>query len=255
MEKEVYINKLKTNYKVAGKGQPVLILHGWGGSSDSWTQIQKILAAQGYKVICPDFPGFGKSESPPKAWKVADYAKWLLDFVRFLKLNKFSLIAHSFGARVAIKFAKNHPKKITKLILCASAGIKPKPDLETKIIFRITKAGNIIFTKKPLRGLKNGARNLFYIFVRNKDYSKTKGVMRETIKKILEEDLLPDLSQIRIKTLIIWGKKDKMIPVKYAYIFKENIKNSQLEILAKTGHSPHLENPEKLLEIITKFLR
>ncbi len=255
MEKEVYINKLKTNYKVAGNGQPVLVLHGWGGSSDSWLQIQRILAAQGYKMICPDFPGFGKSANPPKAWEVADYAKWLLGFIRFLKLNKFSIIAHSFGARVAIKFAKNYPKKITKLILCAPAGIKPKPDLETKIIFQISKTGNIIFSKKPLRGFKNRAKNLFYILIRSKDYSKTKGVMRETIKKVLEEDLLPDLSQIKTKTLIVWGRKDKIIPLKYAYMFKENIKNSQLEIVPRIGHSPHLENPERLLEIITKFLR
>ena len=79
--------------------------------------------------------------------------------------------------------------------------------------------------------------------------------MKETIKNVLEEDLLPDLSKIKIKTLIIWGDKDRMVPVKYAHIFNENIKDSKLEILPKIGHSPHLEVPEKLSSLVTQFIK
>ncbi len=60
-EKQVYINKLKINYKVVGEGQPLLILHGWGGSSDSWQSFQNIIAKENYQVISLDLPGFGKS--------------------------------------------------------------------------------------------------------------------------------------------------------------------------------------------------
>ncbi len=254
-EKEVFINGIKTSYKIAGLGPAVLILHGWGASSDSWLQIQKILVAQGYKVICPDFPGFGKSQTPPRPWNLTDYGNWLNDFLSFLNFKKISIIAHSFGGRVAIKFVVNYPKKTEKLILYASAGLKIEPDIETKIILFLAKIGNIIFAFKPLRILKNSIRKLFYILIGHRDYLKADNIMRGTMKKVLGEDLLPELSKIKVKTLIVWGKKDKIVPVKYAYIFKENIKNSQLEILPKVAHSPHLENPEKLLEIITRFLR
>ena len=262
LERQVLVNGLKTNYKVAGQGQPVFILHGWGGSSESWIKVQEILAGQGYKVICPDFPGFGKSALPPEPWRVEQYAEWLNNFIKEIKAKEpgtgepFFLLSHSFGGRVAIKFSVQYPEKLKSLILCGSAGIKLKPSLKTKIIFYLAKIGNTIFDSKYLVKFKNRARKVLYLFLgRNKDYVRAQGVMRETIKRVLQEDLLPDLPKIKTKTLIVWGKEDKMVPLKCAYLFKEKIRNSKLEILSKTGHSPHLENPEKLSEIVLKFLQ
>jgi len=254
-EKKIIINSLTTNYKISGTGEPLLILHGWGGSSDSWIGVQEILAKQGYKVICPDFPGFGKSFIPPEIWGIDDYTKWLSDFVISQNFKKFFLLGHSFGGRIAIRFAKDCPEKLKGLILCDSAGIKPKLGVKTRITFFIARIGNAIFTSKPLIRFKDTARNLFYIFLRHRDYAKAEGTMKEIIKKVLEEDLLPDLSKIKTKTLIIWGKEDKIVPVNQAHIFKEKIPDSKLEIIPKVGHSPHLEVPEKLFEILLKFIK
>ena len=254
-EKEIFINGLKANYKIAGEGPAILVLHGWGGSSDSWIVVQQILASKGYKVVVPDFPGFGRSITPPIPWGLKEYTDFVFNFSKAIGLEKFFLLGHSFGGRIAIKFAVQYPQKIIKLILCDSAGIKPKPGLKTIIIFWLARIGNAIFTPKHLVRFKDAVRNLFYIFLRNKDYVKANGTMKETIRKVLKEDLLPDLYQIKTKTLIIWGGADKMVPVKYADIFKEKINNSELEIIPKIGHSPHLEVPQKLSEIILKFLK
>ncbi len=253
-EKEVLIKGLKTNYKIAGEGPAVLILHGWGGSSDSWLAFQKILSEKGYKVIVLDFPGFGKSITPPQPWDLDDYTNFVLDFTEKVGLGQFFLVGHSFGGRISIKFVIKHPEKIKKLILCDSAGIKPKPGLKTLIIFCMARLGNAIFTPKHLIRFKDAARNFFYAFLRRKDYVKANGTMRETIKRVLNEDLLSELPQIRTKTLIVWGAADRMVPVKYAHIFKEKIVDSELEIIPKIGHSPHLEVPKKLSEIVLKFL-
>ncbi len=254
-EKTILIGDLTVNYKIAGEGPAILILHGWGGSSNSWVGVGEILAREKFKVIIPDLPGFGKSKTPPMPWSVTEYAKWTIEFVNLQDLKEFFLLAHSFGGRVAIKLATQYSKKIKKLIFCAAAGIKPKPEIETKIIFWLTKIGNLIFTPKPLKRLKDAARNLFYIFLRHKDYVKADGTMRETIKKVLEEDLLPELSKIETKTLIVWGEKDKIVPLKYAYIFKEKIKDSELKIIPKIGHTPNLEATEKLAQLIINFLK
>ena len=254
LEEEILIKGLKVNCKIAGSGPAILILHGWGGASDSWLEVQRILGRGGYRVICLDFPGFGKSITPPVPWGVKDYTDFILNFIQELKLENFFLLGHSFGGRIAIKFATNYPEKLKGLILCSSAGIKPKPGLKTRIIFLIARIGNTIFTPRHLKRFKDEARNLFYIFLRHKDYVKANDTMKETIKKVLNEDLLPDLSKIKTKTLIVWGKIDKMIPVTQAHIFKEKIENSKLEILPEIGHSPHLEAPEKFSEIILKFL-
>ncbi len=254
-EKKIFINGLKINYKIAGQNSPILILHGWGGSSDSWVEVGKILAKEKFKVIIPDLPGFGKSETPPRPWSITDYAKWTIDFVSSQNLKEISLLGHSFGGRIAIKLTTQYSEMIKKLILCSAAGIKLEPEFETKIIFWLAKIGNAIFAPKPLKRLKDFARNFFYIFLRHKDYVKADGTMRETIKKVLEEDLLPDLPKIKAKTLIIWGEKDKIVPIKYAYIFKEKIKDSKLEVIPKVGHAPNLEVSVKLAQVIINFLK
>jgi len=254
-EEKVLINGLKINYKIAGEGPAILVLHGWGGSSDSWIKVINVLAQKGYKVICPDLPGFGKSVTPPSAWSLDDYLKWLVSFINYQKLNNFFILAHSFGGRITVKFATVYPERVKKIILCASSGVKPKPGLKTRIIFLISKIGNMLFSPKPLLRFKDGARNIFYVFLRNRDYVKANGTMKETIKKVLTEDLFPELDKIENKTLLIWGEKDKIVPLSYGYIFNKRIKNSELKVLPKVGHSPHLEVPEKLAEISLNFYK
>jgi len=254
-EKQILINNLKINYKIAGKGPVVLILHGWGGSSDSWIKIQETLVKNGYQVIVPDFPGFGKSKTPALAWGIKEYTDFVFNFINQLKLDQFFLLGHSFGGRIAIRFTVLYPEKVKKLILSNSAGIKAKPDLKTYFIFFLAKIGNAIFTPKILARFKDSARNLFYIFLRHRDYAKADDTMKESIKKVLQEDLLPDLPKIKKDTLIIWGDEDKMVPLRFAKIFKEKIENSQLTIFPNVGHSPHLEVPEKLSQTILDFLK
>ena len=260
-EKTILIDNLKVNYKIAGSGPAIINLHGWGSSSESWLKIQEVLAKRGYFVVCPDLPGFGKSETPLNPWTVNDYVKWLNNFIEEVKkfssqpIEPFFLLGHSFGGRIAVRLAADYPEKIKKLILCDPAGIKTKPGIKTKITLFTASVGDIIFSLKPLTRFKDIARNLFYMFLSNRDYVKANTIMKETIKKVLEEDLSPDLPKIETKTLIIWGKKDRIVSVEHAHVFKEKIKNSELKILPKVGHSPHLEMPEKLVEILFPFLQ
>jgi len=236
-------------------GYPILILHGWGSSSRSWTGVKDILVSQGFNVFVPDLPGFGGEKPSETPWTVSDYENWVLNFAQQNRLERFFLLGHSFGGRVAIKFSVEHPGKVAGLILCGSAGIKGKAGFKAKIIIGLTRIGNAVFSPSILKRFKDSARNLFYNFLRGRDYVKAKGVMKETFKEVLAEDLLPYLRRIRVKTLLVWGEKDKMVPLKQAYIFKEQIENSELEILPKMGHALHLANPEKLSEIIINFLK
>jgi pimeloyl-ACP methyl ester carboxylesterase len=272
-ERNISINGLNINYKTTEGGEPlldfagirlfpenfkergtILILHGWGGCSDSWDAVQRILTKNGYRVIAPDFPGFGKSVTPPSAWGIKDYADFVLKFIKETRLDNFFLLGHSFGGRISVRIAADHPEKIKGLILCDAAGIKPKMGPKTFLIYWLAKAGNAIFTPKHLARFKDGARSFFYSFLRNKDYVRAKGTMKETIVRVLEEDLLPELPKIKTSTLIVWGQIDKMVPLKYGRIFNKKIANSELVIIPKIGHSPHIEVPEKLSEIILAFL-
>lgn len=259
-EKTVFIGGLKINYKVAGSGPAILVLHGWGSSSDSWIRVQEFLAKEGYFVICPDLPGFGKSDIPDSAWSIKEYEKVVIDFVKKMedKFDNFSepffLLGHSFGGTISIKIASDNSLKLRKLLLCDPAGIRVKPSIKTRIIILISSIGDLFFSLEPLRRIKDLARNFFYSFIKERDYVKATGIMKETIKKILKEDLSLDLLKIKTETLLLWGEKDKIIPLKYSKIYRDKIKNSHLETFSKTGHSPHLSCPSLLAKEIIKFL-
>ena len=231
----------------------ILILHGWGGSSRSWSKVKEILEKQSFNVFTPDLPGFGTTPPPPEPWNVEKYAEWVKDFCEKQRLSQFFLLGHSFGGQIATRFATTYPVMLQGLIFCSSVSIRIKPNLKAKIIIFLAKFGNAVFAPKILARFKDSARNLFYSFLRNRDYVKANAIMKETMKNVLAEDLSQELSKISAKTLLIWGAKDKLVPKQQAYIFKNNIKNSEIEILQGIGHSPHLECPGKLAEIIINF--
>jgi len=253
-EKIISINNLKVNYKTTGSGPVILILHGWPASSDSWVRSMENLSRLGYQVICPDLPGFGKSHIQVKPWNISNYVEWVLKFADFLKLDKFILLSHSFGGRIAIKFSIKYGNRLKCLILCDSAGIRPKFDAKTTAISKAVQIGNNVFSSGFLLKIKDVLRNILYFLIKNRDYVKAKGVMKATMIKVVEEDLGSYLPEIKNKTLLIWGKKDISVPIEYAYQFKDKIKDSKLEIIPGVGHCPHRRAFERLTEIIIMFL-
>ena len=102
--------------------------------------------------------------------------------------------------------------------------------------------------------VKDVLRNILYFFIKNRDYVKAKGVMKATMTKVVNEDLTSYLPKIKNKTLLVWGKKDRLVPIEYAYQFKNKIKGSELKIIPGVGHSPHFRASERLTEIIIMFL-
>lgn len=124
------VNGLKVFTRIAGKGKPFLILHGWGGNGDRWLSAMNLLK-NNFQVMAIDLPGFGKSEAPQSTWGLDDYAEFITNVADTLNWEKFYLLGHSFGGRIAIKLAIKRPQKIEKLILVGAAGLKHKFNLKT----------------------------------------------------------------------------------------------------------------------------
>ena len=257
IEKKVLIDNLKVNYKISGSGFPLLILHGWGAGSDSWIEVQDILAKKGFKVICPDLPGFGKSPDPPDIWGMDDYVGLVSKFAEGLQIDKFFLLGHSMGGGVATEFASLYPEKVKALILCGAAVIREKENFSwrQKIAFYLTKASYVIFGipifKKKLYSL---GRKIVYKIAGVYDYYMADRLMKEVFKKVSGNNLRDCAAKIKVPTLIIWGDKDQTMPLKHAFILNNIISGSQLSIMKGIDHSPHRKVPEELSEIIFKFL-
>lgn len=254
-EEKIIIDGLEINYKIAGQGEPLLIWHGWGGSSDSWQKIQEILS-QNFQVFSLDLPGFGKSSNPPNSWRVDDYLSILSNFIEKKSLNDFYLVGHSFGGGLAAKFTAENPQKVKALVLTGAAIFRSKKRLNwrQKIASGLAKFGSI-FERMPLIGksLYPLARRFIYRFAGVHDYSRANSVMKEIFKNVISEDLSSCLPQIKTPTLILWGRNDKSTPMQDALAAQKLIFGSQLKIIKKANHSPHLTQPEETARSISSF--
>lgn len=226
---KIQINGLSVRYEEAGRGKTLVFLHGWGGRWESWYPVFYPLSKR-YRVVALDLPGFGESEMPKSVWGVTDYAEFVNDFIKKTGLKNVTIIGHSFGGAIAIKY------RAEKLVLVDAAIIRRK---NTNPL--------LIFKHLPI---PEKLRNLF----RGEDY-KNAGKMREIFKKTVVEDLLKEAENIDITTLIVWGEKDRDTPLEDGKILHDKIRNSLLRIFSNCGHFPYLEKPEEFCEIVEEFVK
>lgn len=223
------------------KTSTILLLHGWGlGMSKEKYQPLIDELKNDFNVVSVDFPGFGQTDLPDKAWTVGDYANWLASYLKENKIGPNIIVGHSFGGRVAIKAMANKLINTEKLILVASAGVERK-SLKVKILIFLTK----LIPKKMRSFLNFGS----------KDFRESSGVMRETMKLVVGESLENDMSKIVIPTLLIWGSEDKTTPLWQARIINKLISNSELKIINGANHGVPYRNPVEVAELIIKWLK
>jgi len=235
--------------------EKLLILPGWGSNSGRWQRVRELLEENGIEVLVLDLPGFGLSSPPPEVWGRLDYINWIFERTKEKNWQKFNLLGHSFGGGIAAKIAANFPEEIEKLILCAPAIIRRR-SIKSYLFYWLAFLGKKIFSLPGLKKLSPLAKKIIYKLAGTRDYYVADEIMKEVMKKIwIEEDLLLVLEKIEIPTLILWGEKDDVLPLKDAYIIKEKIKNSEIKIIPKAKHSPHREIPEELAESIIKFIQ
>lgn len=245
------IDGIPIRYRVAGVGKPVLLLHGWGASIDSMGLIFDDLATQ-YSVCAFDFPGHGKSGLPPTAWGVSDYAALVLRLMDTLSLQRPHIIGHSHGGRVTIKLAVLHPERVDKIILVNSAGVRPPRPLKYYVRVLLAKIGTCLAKYCGTYGEQ--ARSLIYAAVASRDYANA-GPLRQTLVKIVQEDLTPILPQIQASTLLIWGEDDRDTPVSLARVMRDLIPHAELIILKHAGHFSYIDQYGKFRLMVRRFLR
>jgi len=241
------VNGVQVFLRKQGSGPPLLILHGWGASTESWLKVANELEKK-FTVIYFDFPGFGKSGLPDSAWNVDDYTDFVLSLLKQSGIDKFYLLAHSFGARVAIKLASRFPERIMKLVMIGAAGVKPEAPSRWKVFLN-----GFMSLFKFVPGFKIGRKAYYRFVIRSTDYLKATGIMKEVFKKVVKEDLTDCLDKVKVKTLLIWGKDDKAVPSEDGKLMNQRIIGSKLDIV-NTGHSPHLVIPKVISQKIIDFM-
>ena len=218
-----------------------MLLHGYGSKKESFYYQIKFLSNY-YKVTAPDFPCFGKSEGTDTAWSVGDYAEWLKKFISRAGIEKPNILAHSFGARVALKLLAEDSGLCGKLIITGGAGlVKPR---SPRYMRRV----------RAYRRIKKIFPRYAEKHFGSEEYRTLSPIMRESYKKIVNEDLKTCASKILNETLLIYGADDTVTPPdEEGEIFNSLICGSRLEIMDGT-HFCFSEHPEIFNQKIKTFL-
>lgn len=227
-----------------GSLKKIYIVHGWTYSTDKWLPAVEKLKKDGFETVLLNVPGLTKEIEKP--WTLNDYVEWLHQELKDQK--DVVLLGHSNGGRIAISYALKYPELISNLILVDSAGVldkRLKTNIKKSIFGYLSKCGKLICNSDV-------CKKFLYKLAGEKDYLNATPVMRSTMANLITVDLEPELCNIAVPTLIIWGEKDKATPLYQGQIMNQNIKKSKLVIIENAGHSPHFTNPEKIVELVEK---
>jgi pimeloyl-ACP methyl ester carboxylesterase len=245
------IDGLTVRYQVGGQGPDVLVLHGWGGAIESFAPVLDDLY-RSFTVTAFDLPGFGKSSVPPATWGSADYAAVTLTVMDRLRLDRAGVIGHSFGGQVSIQLAASAPQRVGKLVLVGSAGIRTRPALATRLKRTAARLGRWLAAHGGWVGEK--ARAAIYHRVQSRDYANA-GPLRPTLVRVISEDLTPLLPLIAAPTLLVWGARDRDVPVAAAQVMARLIPAAQLVVFENAGHFAYLDEFDRFRLLVARFLR
>lgn len=248
---QVIVDGLLTNYEMSGKGKIVLLLHGWGDQAQGLRSLQAALSKR-FTVIAPDLPGFGQTASPKQPWGLNDYAQFIRTFLEKIDAARpYAIIGHSNGGALAIRAIGQQVLLVDKLVLIASSGMRDVYEGRRKALRLITKAGKAITLPLP-NNIKRKLKRAVYDTI-GSDMLVAEH-LQETFKRVVTDDVQQDAARISVPTLLIYGENDTATPPAYGQQFHELISNSTLEILARAGHFPHIEQPNQVLAAIEEFL-
>ncbi len=251
----IEVNGINTAHAVAGDGDAVLLLHGWGANIELVWPLARELAGKGFRCYVPDLPGFGQSSLPPQTWTVHDYVRFVLAYMDANALERVHLFGHSFGGRLSLVMGANHAERINKIVLCDAAGVKPRTPWYRQLPVTLYHAVKENIPEDGAMGrvvdrLRTGYRSR----VGSDDYLSA-GAMKDTFLAVIEEDLLPFAPQITRPTLLVWGENDADTPLWQAQTLEQAIPDAGLVVFPGAGHYSYLDALPDAVRVIDYFFK
>ncbi|MDQ4024946.1 MAG: alpha/beta hydrolase [Actinomycetota bacterium] len=230
-------------------GEPVVVLHGWGGRVESMAPVVSCLAGP-RRVLSLDLPGFGESPAPVTAWGTAEYAEFVAAVLAGAGVTRGDFVGHSFGAKTSLYLAATAGPLVSKLVLAASSGLRTPPSLKARAKRAASRAGRAAGrVGPPGRAL----RDALYRRIASEDY-RNAGPLRPTFVKVVNEDLAPLLPRVAVPTLLVWGTEDDAVPLSHARAMERAIPDAGLVLFEGAGHFAYLDEADRFCAIVRNFL-
>ena len=267
----VRVGEMDVHYRDQGKQTdsiPIILIHGTASSLhtyDGWTSE----LTKNHRVVRMDLPGYGLTGPfPNRDYSYNNYVPFLKNFLESIGVKKCILAGNSLGGNIAWRFTIENSDMVTKLILIDAAGY-PLKSKSVPIAFKLAQVPivqNIITFITPRFIAKSSVENVYYdktkvteeLVDRYFELTLRKGNRQAIVDRFkVKKDTISHkkIKLIEQKTLIIWGEEDKLIPLKMAYKFHNDLPNDTLVILKNAGHVPMEEIPSESLKLVIEFLR
>ncbi len=269
-----HLNTLKVddtaiNYAEIGEGPPIVFLHGLGGCWQNWLENIPRMAALGHRVIALDLPGFGASPMPPWEISIPRYGDLVGEFCSQLDVGACMLVGNSMGGFVAAEVAVDDPEWVDRLVLVSAAGISHARMRREPVLAgaRLSLAANpLLFRLDVGSARRPGLRRLMFGgIMRHPDRLRPELLSEFLAPALGAEGFLPAVSaltgydltdrleQIRVPTLIVWGRDDLVVPAADAKGFEERIPGAELVVFGDCGHVPMAERPVRFNRLLESF--
>jgi pimeloyl-ACP methyl ester carboxylesterase len=271
---EVYLHGQKAVYRTAGEGPSVVLIHGMINSSRHWEAVATRLA-RSHRVIAPDLIGHGETAAPRGDYSLGAHAAGIRDVLTSIGVERATIVGHSLGGGVAMQFFYQFPQRTERLVLVSSGGLghevspllrgaaMPGSAAMLRLATRPRLVGAIAAAGARLRERGNSSGVYLQAVARALGPLQEEGSRRafiETLRAVIDVEgqrvsardrlyLLGDMP-----TLIVWGERDRTIPLKHGLEAQRSIPNCRFETLPRAAHFPNLEDPEGLAGVLADFL-
>jgi pimeloyl-ACP methyl ester carboxylesterase len=258
---QIEVEGLRIAYRWSGEGLPLLLLHGFVGDSREWRRQIEDLSNE-FTVVAWDAPGSGGSSDPPEAFRLADYADCLAEFIDTLGLGRPHVAGISFGGALALELYRRHPAQPLSLVLASAyagwTGSLPAEIVEQRLQ-QTLQAAHL----PPDQFVRSMIPTMFSDSPPPEPLEEFRQIMlemhpggfRTMARSLAEADLRDVLAHITVPTLLLYGDKDVRAPMTVAQDLLTRIPTSRLTVLPGIGHMSSVEAADDFNAEVRSFLR
>jgi len=270
----VQLHGQPVSYFRAGEGPPIVLIHGITSSARTWREVMPGLAEK-HTVIALDLPGHGRSGKPRSDYSLGNYASGIRDLLSVLDIGRVTVVGHSLGGGVAMQFGYQFPNRLARLVLVDSGGLGNEVALYLRAatlpgaeyVIPVLFSSPARFTARAVgralgwlgvkssantRGLTEGMESLGDSDTRRAFVHTARSVIDPRGQRVDARDRLY-LSE-GVPTMLIWGEKDRVIPMTHGQQAHELMPHSRFEILPGAGHFSHNDDPERFVALLSEFI-
>ncbi|MCV7013914.1 alpha/beta fold hydrolase [Mycolicibacterium madagascariense] len=270
------IHGYRRAYRIAGSGPAILLIHGIGDNSTTWSTVQSKLA-QRFTVIAPDLLGHGKSDKPRADYSVAAYANGMRDLLSVLDVERVTVVGHSLGGGVAMQFAYQFPQLVDRLILVGAGGVTKDVNVALRIASLPMGTEALAVLRLPMvlpalqmlgrvggallgsTGVGRDIPDMLRILADLPEPTASSAFAR-TLRAVVDwrGQVVTMLDRCylteSVPVQLIWGSQDSVIPVGHARMAHAAMPGSRLDVFEGSGHFPFHDDPDRFVEIVEKFI-